>query len=123
MESESLPDQIIEGLSGTAKGLEDGEINRCPNCNHIYDKRNPPRVVTRSIARRLMAQAGFAAGPWQDGEPPKDGECWDGWWECFPFERFTIRWCDHRNEWVLRGSGLGIDPPDKHVKINLPSAE
>lgn len=117
MENESISEQIIQGLSETAKGLEDGEINRCPNCNHIYDKRNPTRVVTRSISRRLMAQAGFAAGPWQDGEPPNDPK--SDFLCVFPDSYGTRSFCEDAG-WIDENHSQSfVDGCLRHAKINL----
>ncbi len=84
----------------------------------------PPRkdCVSQSTVRRVQRQVGFAAGPWQDGEPPKDGELYliqycDG-------QLSLVAWSEFRNRYQSNyGYDVKAEDIVRYTVINLPNVE
>jgi len=90
-------------------------METCPKCGSESGE-SPQEFVIRKVQEDL----GFAAGPWQDGEPPKDGE----WYlAMFRGRPAAITWNEGFKRWEDNASLWFSEVPDKHAAINLPSAE
>jgi len=64
---------------------------------------------------------GFAAGPWIDGPPPKDGEEYfvikpDG-------DRKLYKWSKNAEMWNYSTHFYSHHDPIKHAKINMPEED
>jgi len=103
---------------------DDGTVlYECGTEEDIHFYCNRPSLVRQSTSckQNCSANMGFAAGPWQDGEPPNEAcEVICQFSDTYGFRFF----CEGEQKWYEEDyKESGVEGCLRYAKINLPNAE